>query len=1082
MRLHRLVIEGIGPYATRQELDLDELSAHGLFLLTGPTGAGKSTVLDAIVFALFGTVAGARGGADKGERHRAKRGMVSDLRELSTTPVVELEFTLGERRFTVRRTPEHERPALRGGGTTTAKQAATLSELTDDGWTSRSTDFAEIGTELQELLGMNAEQFTQVVLLPQGQFAGFLRAPVKERRAILERLFRVDRFQAAEQWLEQAARDAREAEASATAQLRELVARLSGALGPRAGAPPEAELHAVTAWVEQQRFDAEGLAEVTAVDLASARSRAEAAGAALATARRAEESANELRARRAERAELDARLAKAGAWLKTTAWAHVAERPDGWEAALTEAQTQAAELQAARTEAQRAAELARRAREAVVAAEAAEQAAQHATALLPNLAAELEQARRGASAADQAAGTLPVLEREHARLDGQLAAARQAADFAQRRAETEQRLIAAAEASRAADAALAALPDAAALDAAAEAIVAAQREAAAAHATADAALADAARAAGELSARMERARALQHSAEPLRSTERAAIDAAQAARHAYLAAREARLDAMAAELAADLSDEQPCPVCGSTEHPAPAPAHPGGDLRTAEQQAQLAAEASDAERAAAERAVAAVDAELAALDAPALPSLLEAAEQAIARARSTLAEAAARVHAEDQRAAAHAAAVAGRRAAHAEADAARHAMVGVRDELAQLDQRLAAVRAQVPSDLASAQRERDELGAELARLRQAIADAPSHRDRAVAVEQRLERVRSEAAAHREAAAGHRRTAEALRAQHRDAQQRLQASHPGGDLDAATEAARQAAAGLAEADRLQRQAPLLTAAIDDLAARVAELTGDQPQQVQGASDEQLAEAITQTLNLAQAAAAAAGDQLAAAQTAAADADRCVQAAREAATQLETLASQLGPAAEEAERLRRLDATVRGQGDNARRMSLTTYVLAARLEQVAAAATEHLQRMSSGRYALVHHDDRYGNAQAGLGLRVRDAWSGEQRDTATLSGGESFQASLALALGLAEVVQHEAGGRRLETLLVDEGFGSLDPAALDEVLGELDELRASGRVIGLVSHVPAMAERIPSQLQITPGRSGSTARVALAGLPA
>ncbi len=173
--------------------------------------------------------------------------------------------------------------------------------------------------------------------------------------------------------------------------------------------------------------------------------------------------------------------------------------------------------------------------------------------------------------------------------------------------------------------------------------------------------------------------------------------------------------------------------------------------------------------------------------------------------------------------------------------------------------------------------------------------------------------------------------------------------------------------------------------------------------------------------------------------------------------------LGPAAAEAERLQRLDATVRGLGDNRRRISLTTYVLAARLEEVAAAATIHLQRMSSGRFSLVHHDERFGNGPAGLGLRVLDAYSGEERDTATLSGGEAFYASLSLALGLADVVQGEAGGRPLETLLVDEGFGALDADTLEEVLGELDELRAAGRAIGLVSHVPALAERIPAQLR-------------------
>ncbi|MEN0014545.1 MAG: SbcC/MukB-like Walker B domain-containing protein, partial [Solirubrobacteraceae bacterium] len=210
-------------------------------------------------------------------------------------------------------------------------------------------------------------------------------------------------------------------------------------------------------------------------------------------------------------------------------------------------------------------------------------------------------------------------------------------------------------------------------------------------------------------------------------------------------------------------------------------------------------------------------------------------------------------------------------------------------------------------------------------------------------------------------------------------------------------------------------------------------------------------------------------------------RAQQAAVETAeTTLASALRALGPAADAAERLIRLDQTIRGGGDNLRKISLATYVLAARLEEVAAAATGHLLRMSSGRFELLHHDDRHGNGQAGLGLRVRDGWTGEERDTATLSGGEAFYASLALALGLAEVVTNEAGGRPLDTLLVDEGFGSLDPDTLEEVLSVLDELRAAGRSIGLVSHVAALAERIPAQLRVTPGRAGSTAEVVSGGV--
>ena len=151
-----------------------------------------------------------------------------------------------------------------------------------------------------------------------------------------------------------------------------------------------------------------------------------------------------------------------------------------------------------------------------------------------------------------------------------------------------------------------------------------------------------------------------------------------------------------------------------------------------------------------------------------------------------------------------------------------------------------------------------------------------------------------------------------------------------------------------------------------------------------------------------------------------------------------------AAHVAELSRCLDGT---GGGNVLRMRLTAFVLAARLEEVAAAATERLSAMSDGRFTLVHTDElAKSGARSGLGLQVLDSWTGVARDTSTLSGGETFLASLALALGLADVVQAEAGGTTIETLFVDEGFGTLDEDALEEVMGVLDGLRGGGRTVG------------------------------------
>jgi exonuclease SbcC len=155
-----------------------------------------------------------------------------------------------------------------------------------------------------------------------------------------------------------------------------------------------------------------------------------------------------------------------------------------------------------------------------------------------------------------------------------------------------------------------------------------------------------------------------------------------------------------------------------------------------------------------------------------------------------------------------------------------------------------------------------------------------------------------------------------------------------------------------------------------------------------------------------------------------------------------------------------------------MRLQSFVLAARLEQVSEVASRRLQDMSGGRYTFLHSDaqGRHG-ARGGLGLEVFDEYTGTRRPTKTLSGGESFMASLALALGLADVVTAESGGVQIDSLFVDEGFGTLDPQALDAVMNVLDELRRGGRTVGVISHVEELRTRITSRLEVVPGRNGS-----------
>jgi exonuclease SbcC len=217
-------------------------------------------------------------------------------------------------------------------------------------------------------------------------------------------------------------------------------------------------------------------------------------------------------------------------------------------------------------------------------------------------------------------------------------------------------------------------------------------------------------------------------------------------------------------------------------------------------------------------------------------------------------------------------------------------------------------------------------------------------------------------------------------------------------------------------------------------------------------------------------------------------RSAALAEEAVRALDAIASELdshlGDTAPAVHRFTVLDGLSRcldgTGGENSRRMPLSAFVLAARLEQVAEAASARLGQMSGARYSLVHSDaTEKGSRRSGLGLQVVDSWTGRHRDTASLSGGEAFYTSLALALGLADVVTAEAGGTTIETLFVDEGFGSLDDDTLEEVLDVIDALRSGGRVVGLVSHLADLRDRMPARLEVVKGRTGSRLRLAVAG---
>ncbi|HEY8482268.1 MAG TPA: SMC family ATPase [Spirillospora sp.] len=1005
MRLHRLRITAFGPFSGTEEIDFDALSDAGLFLIQGRTGAGKTSVLDAICFALYGQVPGAR---------NAVKGLRSDHAAPGAAPAVMLETTIRGRRLRITRSPAWERSKLRGAGTTTEHARVIVEELENGSWTGLTTRLDEAGDLISGLLGMTAVQFCQVAMLPQGEFAGFLRAGADERRRVLERLFATEVFTEVEKWLaERRAATGREAaELAARAfSIAGRVAEVTGAAPPRgerpavpaprrpeSGPEPSADTELLPAWAAELAAEHEDVHAVTEELRREAETALDAARDALEQARTLAERQRlhaEALARRAalrERAEEKSRMA---------ARLDAAARADRVVPLVHAVRTRHEEARQARRRADRqraavAALLPPNAPEDVLLK--AERARRDEIATLEEARGRAARLRKIAQERDDLAGELRRLEQEEARVAAALAELPGVVQS--RRAELD-----------AARAAAAGLP-------AAEAAV---REAA-----------------QRLDAAHRRDR-LEHRLAEAEDAYRAAVDTAQAARQHVLDLRQARLDGMASVLAGELRDGEPCRVCGSTEHPAPAAQ---ADAIPGEDEVERAQAEADEAQEARERAGTELEALRTEHD-----HLLEIAGEAGA---GDLAERLAAAEAEREEAEARAA-----EADRLEADLHRdeRELDRVRDERESVARSLTEVRTR-DGELAS---EQERLSAELDEAR---GDDPT-------IEARIARLEREADALAE-------TVDALRDHGRAA----------GELAAA----RASATAAAEAEGFRTLDEVLDAAMAD------EDQGDLRDRIRRLDDEEAA--VRDRLAdpaLVRAAAEPAPD-LAALEAALGEAEARHAEARSAADRarlrrdrLAELRGLLGeavrawrPAAADHAVAERLAGLASGKhAANRHAMSLSAYVLAARLEQVVAAANERLSRMSGGRYALVHTTEKAAadrkRGAGGLGLRVADAWTGQERDPVTLSGGESFITSLSLALGLADVVTAEAGGTEIGTLFVDEGFGTLDEETLDEVMDVLDGLRDGGRAVGVVSHVSELRARIPAQLRVTKDRAGSTVAI-------
>ena len=1091
MILHNLEFEAFMAYPKRQEINFDTLNNAGVFLLNGPTGAGKTTILDAICYALYGETSSDRESAKLHSTYAAHSG---------TKPRVLLDVTLHGKRLRIDRTPAYNKPITRGarkGQMREESAKATLAELApgadpadEKAWIPISSSVAEVNRTIAERTHLTKEQFLKVVLLPQGQFAQFLKSKPKERKELLKKMFPVEHyeqlFDALLEESKKAQQDVAQDENTQRGYLERARAEMLALQALLDAADPEAEGtdtegSAVEGFVEAGEEPENLTAEsVTAETLD--------AWVAGGVERARETSAREKQEqqRLTDEADRNTRLLAERAQLQADwrEYEQLCERRTRLTERADEHKAQREELAQARAAAPLHAQYAQvHAESQALAARQQEQAAcasaleENGNALLAALRDEnispettfpeettfaalpsLEPAEQEIQL-EALLDTLRALQKKDAQLADEEAAAaallKQANSLEQDKSRAEKRLSD--------------------LTAQAEQLA----EELAGYSTADEERTLAAHLVTEAQQKHDAAQQMQQKrdaasaavAEAEKQNKRTATaeqkaqEKWQASAQQALAATEEfknlqvlRLAQASSLLARELKDGEPCAVCGSVEHPAPAQIAEGeqlverADLDAAKEREDKAHKQARTHELAKDRATKAH----------------QEASEALAAARTqyeTL-------------------------AAQGECDVEQTAA-----QLQQAQTRLAQAQSRVTARdgvLAKVERARVELQKAQEALRTiegaAVEAQTRHRDAAA----RCEATAADLAPAR-AAVGFAQRVESVEG-YRAAHQRLARA-----VLLLGQARERHALAAAQAQRLLGESSFESAELVQAAVRTPERVDALEQAVAAYELEhaRLLEGFGREAIVAVAARAAAGEQ----------APDDLQGVREQVEQLRAAVHRLtlregeresvlrslqalrGEYAafraktaqryDRAQMLANLAAAARGDtlGGYEHQVDLVSYVLGAEFERILHSASLHLDRMSEGRYGMVFSDHRAKGSRSGggLNLEITDTWTGEPREASSLSGGESFLASLSLALGLAEVVQANNGGIELDTLFIDEGFGTLDAETLDMVMGTIESLRDSGRTIGLISHVEEMKNRIPAQIVVEKGQNGSSVRV-------
>ena len=928
MRPLRLTLSAFGPYAAQTTLDLEKLGRGGLYLITGDTGAGKTTIFDAITYALYDH---SSSGIREGSMLRCK------YADDKTPTFVELEFEVHGVRYMVRRNPEYQRPKTRGEGMTTEKADATLTYPDDRPPVTKAKD---VTAAVQEIIGLDYNQFSQIVLIAQGQFTKLLNASTEERSRIFRKLFRTQRYAQLQERLQ--------AEAAALNQQRTAQnAKLDSLLGGLQFAPDDPDAEALRVLCAQTVPE-------TALTLLDA-----------LTARQA------------------AALEEAGTALQTTeAQLDTVQRQLG---AAAQAQRLAQQLTA------RQAELAA-ARPALDAARA--EADRHAgdAAQLDALTAQVTQAQSALAAYD----ALDALCRQQTEARD---AARLAAAQAHKRRTQLDSLNAALAA---AETELSALADADTR------LLALQT-----HSTQ---LAQRGEALAKLEQRLAECQHQAKRAHKAQESYRAAAAAQDEARTRQNTLERAFLDAQAGLLAESLTEGAPCPVCGSTHHPArallPHTAPTQAQVEAARQSAAAADRQAQTASAAAQSALAAANEAKISLRRDAetlLPERFTAPEGTVPLTFALMTNVLAEETAALQTAQADCAA----QCRQAEADCRRKAQLEA-DRQNKTRQRPALEQAAAEADRSAAAQNAsaDALEGQIAERRAALP-YPRRADAQAALD-KLEADRS-----------------ALRTGMDTAQRRLKQAEQ-------TVAAAEAAVDALTAQQTAAQKELPARSAEELTAQQTELTA--ARETLRSREKQLsAQLLPNRKTAAQ-----------------------YRAAAEARQMLESRWQWVSA----------LAATAGGTLTSKQKIKLEAYIQMNYLDRILRYANTRLMQMTAGQYELERIGAENQRSQSGLDLGVIDHYNGTRRSVKTLSGGESFKASLALALGLSDEVQSSAGGIRLDTLFLDEGFGSLDEESLELAIRVLSGLTEGDRLVGIISHVGALKDRIDRQVVVHKARTGGS----------